>query len=159
MVTNRSIAVRERGLPSGLDKFMMALPTKTLDEQPYCSCSQEINYQNTTKNGSFWLSNPVDHFRQRRTNRNLAHYSFSLNKPTEFYVSTKNQSTMSSTKRNDQQRSLTYTEMMNEGRQTKRASQQQNDAELQDRVEELERKVEHLQKVIQRQIRLGRLSE
>ena len=66
---------------------------------------------------------------------------------------------MSSTKRNDQQRSLTYTEMMNEGRQTKRASQQQNDAELQDRVEELERKVEHLQMVIQRQIRLGRLSE
>ena len=66
---------------------------------------------------------------------------------------------MSSTKRNDQQRSLTYTEMMNEGRQTKRASQQQNDAELQDRVEELERKVEHLQKVIQRQIRLGRLSK
>lgn len=66
---------------------------------------------------------------------------------------------MSSTKRNDQQRSLTYTEMMNEGRQTKRASQQQNDAELQDRLEELERKVEHLQKVIQRQIRLGRLSE
>ena len=49
--------------------------------------------------------------------------------------------------------------MMNEGRQTKRTSQQQNDAELQDRVEELERKVEHLQKVIQRQIRLGRLSE
>lgn len=49
--------------------------------------------------------------------------------------------------------------MMNEGRQTKRASQQQNDAGLQDRVEELERKVEHLQKVIQRQIRLGRLSE
>ena len=66
---------------------------------------------------------------------------------------------MSSTKRNDQQRSLTYTEMMNEGRQTKRASQQQNDAEIQDRVEELERKVEHLQKVIQRQILLGRLSE
>ena len=66
---------------------------------------------------------------------------------------------MSSTKRNDQQRSLTYTEMMNEGKQTKRTSQQQNDAELQDRVEELERKVEHLQKVIQRQIRLGRLSE
>ena len=66
---------------------------------------------------------------------------------------------MSSTKKNDQQRSLTYTEMMNEGRQTKRASQQQNDAELQDRLEELERKVEHLQKVIQRQIRLGRLSE
>jgi len=66
---------------------------------------------------------------------------------------------MSSTKRNDQQRSLTYTEMMNEGKQTKRTSQQQNDAELQDRVEELERKVEHLQKVIQRQIRLGRLSK
>ena len=66
---------------------------------------------------------------------------------------------MSSTKKNDQQRSLTYSEMMNEGRQTKRASQQQNDAELQDRLEELERKVEHLQKVIQRQIRLGRLSE
>ena len=53
MVTNRSLAVRKRGLPSGLDKFMMALPTWMLDEQPYCSCSQEINYQNTTKNGSF----------------------------------------------------------------------------------------------------------
>ena len=56
-------------------------------------------------------------------------------------------------------RALTYSEMMNEGRQnTKHGSREQGDG-LQQRVEELERKVEHLQNVIQRQIRLGRMNK
>ena len=56
-------------------------------------------------------------------------------------------------------RALTYSEMMNEGRQNiKHGSREQGDR-LQQRVEELERKVEHLQNVIQRQIRLGRMTE
>ena len=56
-------------------------------------------------------------------------------------------------------RALTYSEMMNEGRQNiKHGSRKQRDG-LQQRVEELERKVEHLQNVIQRQLRLGRMTE
>ena len=56
-------------------------------------------------------------------------------------------------------RALTYSEMMNEGRQNiKHGSREQRDG-LQQRVEELERKVEHLQNVIQRQMRLGRMTE
>jgi len=56
-------------------------------------------------------------------------------------------------------RALTYSEMMNEGRQNfKHGSREQGDG-LQQRVEELERKVEHLQNVIQRQMRLGRMTE
>ena len=50
---------------------------------------------------------------------------------------------------------LTYTEMMNEGRQKRENSSKDLEQDLKQRVEELERKVEHLQKVIQRQIRLG----
>lgn len=56
-------------------------------------------------------------------------------------------------------RALTYTEMINEGRQNMSTSNLQQGADLQKRVEELERKVEHLQKIIQRQLRLGRMAE
>ena len=54
---------------------------------------------------------------------------------------------------------LTYTEMMNEGRQKRENSSESSEQGLKQRVEELERKVEHLQKAIQRQIRLGRSAE
>ena len=56
-------------------------------------------------------------------------------------------------------RALTYSEMMNEGRQNMKAENRDQRDRLQQRLEELERKVEHLQNVIQRQIRLGRLTE
>ena len=56
-------------------------------------------------------------------------------------------------------RALTYSEMMNEGRQSMKAENQGQGDKLQQRVEELERKVEHLQNVIQRQIRLNRMAE
>ena len=52
-------------------------------------------------------------------------------------------------------RALSYTEMMNEGRQTRSDENEQKDRTLEQRVEELERKVEHLQRAIQRQIRLS----
>ena len=47
---------------------------------------------------------------------------------------------------------MTYTEMMNEGRQKRESNTEGSEQGLKQRVEELERKVEHLQKVIQRQI-------
>ena len=56
-------------------------------------------------------------------------------------------------------RALTYSEMMNEGRQNIQPRNREQGDGLQQRVEELERKVEHLQNVIQRQIRLGRMTE
>ena len=56
-------------------------------------------------------------------------------------------------------RALTYSEMMNEGRQNMSPGNQQQGDDLQKRIEELERKVEHLQKVIQRQLRLGRMAQ
>ena len=55
--------------------------------------------------------------------------------------------------------SMTYTEMMNEGRQSKEKTVESVGTDLEDRIEELERKVDHLQKVIQRQIRLGKMIE
>ena len=54
---------------------------------------------------------------------------------------------------------MTYTEMMNEGRQKRENISEGSEQDLKQRVEELERKVEHLQKAIQRQIRLGRSVE
>ena len=54
---------------------------------------------------------------------------------------------------------MTYTEMMNEGRQNRENISEGSEQDLKQRVEELERKVEHLQKAIQRQIRLGRSAE
>ena len=56
-------------------------------------------------------------------------------------------------------RALTYSEMMNEGRQKIQPGTRKQGDGLQQRVEELERKMEHLQNVIQRQIRLGRMTE
>ena len=56
-------------------------------------------------------------------------------------------------------RALTYSEMMNEGRQSMKAENRVQRDQLHQRVEELERKVEHLQNVIQRQLRLGRMTE
>ena len=65
----------------------------------------------------------------------------------------------SNSNNSEMNRALTYSEMMNEGRQSMKAENQGQGDELQQRVEELERKVEHLQNVIQRQIRLGRMTE
>ena len=59
----------------------------------------------------------------------------------------------------DSNRALTYTEMMNEGKQTRSAEHHRESSDLEQRVNELERKVEHLQKIIQRQLRLGRMIE
>ena len=56
-------------------------------------------------------------------------------------------------------RALTYSEMMNEGRKNMKAENRNQGDQLHQRVEELERKVEHLQNVIQRQLRLGRMTE
>ena len=56
-------------------------------------------------------------------------------------------------------RALTYTEMMNEGRQSREDYNEINGNNFKERIEELERKVEHLQQVVQRQIRLGRMVE
>ena len=49
-------------------------------------------------------------------------------------------------------RALSYTEMMNEGKQIRSNEIETNNNGLEQRIEELERKVEHLQRVIQRQI-------
>ena len=49
-------------------------------------------------------------------------------------------------------RALSYTEMMNEGKQVRSDKIEANNNDLEQRIEELERKVEHLQRVIQRQI-------
>ena len=66
---------------------------------------------------------------------------------------------MINTERTELNRALTYTEMMNEGRQNMTPSNSEREDGLQKRIEELERKVEHLQNVIQRQIRLGRMNK
>tara|TARA_B100001093_G_scaffold75257_1_gene66066 strand:+ start:796 stop:1023 length:228 start_codon:yes stop_codon:yes gene_type:complete len=63
---------------------------------------------------------------------------------------------MINTGRTQLDRALTYSEMMNEGRQRMTASNSEQDNGLEKRLDELERKVEHLQKVVQRQLRLGR---
>ena len=49
-------------------------------------------------------------------------------------------------------RALSYTEMMNEGKQIRSDKAETKNHDLEQRIEELERKVEHLQLVIQRQI-------
>ena len=56
-------------------------------------------------------------------------------------------------------RALTYSEMMNEGRQSMKSGNRKQGDNLEQRVEELERKVEHLLNVIQRQVRLGRMTK
>ena len=65
----------------------------------------------------------------------------------------------SNSKNSEINRALTYSEMMNEGRQNMKAENRSQGDQLHHRVEELERKVEHLQNVIQRQLRLGRMTE
>jgi len=50
-------------------------------------------------------------------------------------------------------RALSYTEMMNGGRQRLDQESHHRELDLQDRVEELERKVEHLEKALQYQNR------
>jgi len=56
-------------------------------------------------------------------------------------------------------RALTYTEMMNSGRQDFNADEDQHQNELELRLEVLEKKVQYLEKVIQRQVRLGRMND
>ena len=56
-------------------------------------------------------------------------------------------------------RALTYTEMMNSGRQDINADEDQHQHELERRLEALEKKVQYLEKLIQRQVRLGRMND
>ena len=56
-------------------------------------------------------------------------------------------------------RALTYSEMMNEGRQSMKSGNRKQEDNLEQRVEELERKVEHLLNIIQRQVRIGRMTK
>ena len=63
---------------------------------------------------------------------------------------------MSNSDGHESTRALSYTEMMNEGRQNLRNQAEPGDHDLKQRIEELERKVEHLQSVIQRQVRQNR---
>ena len=66
---------------------------------------------------------------------------------------------MINTKKTELNRALTYSEMMNEGRQSMTPINPEQEDGIQKRLEELERKVEHLQKVVQRQLRLVREPE
>ena len=56
-------------------------------------------------------------------------------------------------------RALTYTEMMNSGRQDFNADEDRHQNELELRLEALEKKVQYLEKVIQRQVRLERMND
>ena len=56
-------------------------------------------------------------------------------------------------------RALTYTEMMNSGRQDFNVDEDQHQNELERRLEALEKRVQYLEKVIQRQLRLGRMND
>ena len=57
----------------------------------------------------------------------------------------------------DANSAMTYTEMMNEGKQRRKDGKMSTNGDITQRIEELERRVDHLQKIIQRQIRLGRM--
>ena len=57
----------------------------------------------------------------------------------------------------DANSAMTYTEMMNEGKQRRKDGKMTANGDITQRIEELERRVDHLQKIIQRQIRLGRM--
>ena len=65
----------------------------------------------------------------------------------------------SNSNNSEMNRALTYSEMMNKGRQNIKAENRSQGDQLHQRVEELERKVEHLQNAIQRQLRLGRMTK
>ena len=54
---------------------------------------------------------------------------------------------------------MTYSEMMNEGRQKRGEAEKLYNQDLEQRLKDLERKVDHLQEVIQRQIHLGKMTE
>lgn len=56
-------------------------------------------------------------------------------------------------------RALSYTEMMNEGRQKLDVDGVERQYDLERRVEGLEQKVQYLEKIIQRQLRLGRMND
>ncbi len=56
-------------------------------------------------------------------------------------------------------RSLSYTEMMNEGRQKLDVDDVERQYDFERRVEVLEQKVQYLEKIIQRQLRLGRMND
>ena len=57
----------------------------------------------------------------------------------------------------DANSAMTYTEMMNEGKQRRKDEKMSTNGDITQRIEELERRVDHLQKIIQRQIRLGKM--
>ena len=57
----------------------------------------------------------------------------------------------------DANSAMTYTEMMNEGKQRRKDEKMSTNSDIIQRIEELERRVDHLQKIIQRQISLGRM--
>ena len=57
----------------------------------------------------------------------------------------------------DANSAMTYTEMMNEGKQRREDGKMSTNGDITQRIEELERRVDHLQKIIQRQIRLGKM--
>ena len=57
----------------------------------------------------------------------------------------------------DTKSAMTYTETMNEGKQRRKDGKMSTNGDITQRIEELERRVDHLQKIIQRQIRLGRM--
>ena len=56
-------------------------------------------------------------------------------------------------------RALTYTEMMNNGFKDLAADEDQHQNEFEIRLEALEKRVQYLEKVIQRQVRLGRMND
>ena len=64
---------------------------------------------------------------------------------------------MASEDNSDANSAMTYTEMMNEGKQRRKDGKMSTNGDITQRIEELERRVDHLQKIIQRQIRLGRM--
>ena len=59
----------------------------------------------------------------------------------------------------DANSAMTYTEMMNEGKQRRKDGKMSTNGVITQRIEELERRVDHLQKVIQRQLRIGKMAE
>ncbi|WP_413323505.1 hypothetical protein [Synechococcus sp. MIT S9503] len=63
---------------------------------------------------------------------------------------------MASEDNRDANSAMTYTEMMNEGKQRRKDEKMSTNSEITQRIEELERRVDHLQKVIQRQLRIGK---
>ena len=59
----------------------------------------------------------------------------------------------------DTNSAMTYIKMMNEGKQKREDEKMSTNNEITQRIEELEKRVDHIQKIIQRQLRLGRMTE